>query len=241
MHLHDHPRARLELLAGPGGVVGALGARHPEAQRVAEGAGVGPHAGPAEAGPAGAPVPAVLGPGPLRRLGADDEEDDVVHELALPRANPVALHEGVAGELGVEEEAAVVVVEPGVRGVGFGHRGGEVGGAGRGFPCGGGSALPLPQRGPGLGPAHQRLDGLRAQAALALHPRRGLAGRPGRHAALRHRRGDGRGHPHGPPGVVEREGRDAPLGVAPRAIGAEDRAHGAVVGGRAVGGAQEAP
>ena len=111
VHLHDDPAAGLE--AGAVAVAGRplVAAGRPGGQPVGVGepGEVALQAAPAEAGPPGVDRLGVELLGRRDLVGVDLEQDDVVHDVGVARQHLAAGEPDVLVELGVEEEAAVVV------------------------------------------------------------------------------------------------------------------------------------
>ena len=114
--LHDDPAAGPQLHAEAGLAHGLLAAGRPGADPRGVVDVLEPvEAGAAEAGPALAVLLGVLGLGRVDLLGRDLEEDDVVDDVGVAGLHGRAGQPLVLGELGVEQEAAVVVGPGAVR------------------------------------------------------------------------------------------------------------------------------
>ena len=111
VHLHDHLRAGLERDADVVGhhLLAAAGRPGAEPRGVVEAAAGPADAGAAEAGPALPGLGVVRRPGCGHRAGRHPEQDHVVDDALGARQHVQAGDEGVLGERGVEQEAAVVV------------------------------------------------------------------------------------------------------------------------------------
>ena len=212
MHLHDHPRALAELLAealavdllAPAGGPGA------EPRCVVDLGAAAAQAGVAEAGPSLARRLGVLLLGLGDQVRRDAEQDHVVHDVGVSRQHVEAGDHLVAGQLRVQQEAAVVVgADPGRRRrrVGLRHphgrRGAPPAAAACAAPARPAAGVPVVvRRGRRCGVARPALR-CRSRRGASSWSRRGAAGgrgtrRQGRgDEAPRGRRTPARAHPGG--------------------------------------------